>query len=48
MSINTSMYNGKWRIQITNEEWEFPTVKELEEVLGGLITRKDKYGRGGQ
>lgn len=43
--IETFMYNGRWRVKITNEEWEFPTVTELNEVLGGLVTRKEKYGR---
>jgi hypothetical protein len=42
--INLKMYNGKWRMEITNETWEFPTTQELKETLKSLIAQKDSYG----
>jgi hypothetical protein len=38
------MYEGKWRISIGDETWEFPNVDKMFEVLHTLIEYKEKYG----
>lgn len=43
--ISIKMHDGKWRIIITDEEWEFEDIEVLNFILNELIANKDKYGR---
>ena len=44
MALSIKQYNGKWRIAISNEEWEFKDLKEFKENLNKIIDLKDKFG----
>lgn len=43
--ITIKMHNGKWRIIIGDEIWEFEDMIEMDKILNMLITFKDEYGR---
>lgn len=45
MGITIKIYDGKWRIEIENEKWEFENRKELDIGLKTLLDLKDKKGR---
>jgi len=38
------MYEGKWRISIGDETWEFPNRETMMGVLYLLIEYKERYG----
>ena len=42
--IQIKQFNGKFRLIISNEEWEFKDVKEFKENLNKIIDLKDKFG----
>jgi len=42
--IKIKQHQQKWRIEIGDEIWEFPTRKEFEDFLKKLIDMKEKYG----
>jgi len=43
--IKVNMVQGKWRIIIENEEWEFGNSEESKKMINQLLDYKDKYGR---
>jgi hypothetical protein len=43
--ISIKMFQGKFRILVGEEVWEFENVKDMKFVLETLIDLKDKYGR---
>jgi len=43
--IQVLMYQGKWRIRIVDEEWEFEDNKRLEMILSQILSMKSKWGR---
>lgn len=43
--ISIYMYDGKWRLKIGDEIWEFGSASEMQEVLKDVIGFKDRYGR---
>ena len=42
--ITIRMYQGKWRLNISDEEWEFEDKIFMEEALKNLLSLKDIYG----
>jgi len=46
MSITTKMrQDGKWRLIIINEEWEFASRAYLEAVHKYMLDLKERFGR---
>ena len=45
MAILLKMHEGKWRIKIVEEEWEFSNLSELLKVNETICKLKDKNGR---
>jgi len=43
--IKIIMFEGKWRIIIEDEKFEFETREDLDKILKGLLDIKDKFGR---
>lgn len=43
--IEIRMHQKKWRLEIRNEEFEFETKEEMNNVLQSLLAYKDKYGQ---
>ena len=43
--ITIKMHQGKWRIIIGDEVWEFADKDSFDSVLAHLIEFKDKFGR---
>ena len=39
------MYDGNWRIEVTDELWEFPNQESFNETLKKLLDYKGGYGR---
>ena len=42
--IKITQYEGRWRISIINETWEFGDLKEMMNNLNKIIELKNKYG----
>ena len=42
--MSLKQHNKKWRLEIKNEEWEFPSQKAMRETLDKVIELKEKYG----
>jgi len=40
--IKLFQYDGKWRIEVVNETWEFETAKEMLEAMQKMINLKNK------
>ena len=38
-------FNGKWRIQIEGEEWEFEDDTEMKTIFDKLVDFKVRYGQ---
>lgn len=43
--IEIKQQEGKWRIKITNEEWEFQTFEESRKEITKLLDMKNKHGQ---
>jgi hypothetical protein len=43
--ITIKMRDGKWRITITEETFEFPDKKSCLDTLEDIAEFKDKFGR---
>ena len=43
--IKIKMYKEKWRIEISEECYEFDSKKEFKAYLEKLIEDKEKFGR---
>ena len=43
--ITIKMHQGKFRIEIGDEIWEFKDLKEMQENLNRILIIKDKFGR---
>lgn len=43
--ITIKMHAGKWRLEITEEKWEFDDIKEMLDCVGHLVGFKNAYGR---
>lgn len=39
------MHQGKWRIAIREEEWQFSTKTEMMTVISYLNDLKERYGK---
>lgn len=44
MSLDVKQHGENWRIEISNEEWEFSSEEELQEVMSKLMELKKQYG----
>lgn len=42
--ISIKMFNGKWRLIITNEEWEFKDDDAFEKTLLQILRLKNTFG----
>ena len=42
--LQIKQFNNKFRLIISNEEWEFKDLKEFKENLNKIIDLKDKFG----
>ena len=45
MTIQIKMHNGKWRMEIVSETFEFNILSLLEENLNKILEIKDIHGR---
>jgi hypothetical protein len=45
MSLDVKLHGDKWRLGLTNEEWEFDSEEDLHEVMKALMGYKKKYGK---
>ena len=45
MSIKIEMRDGKWRMGIESEFWEFENKEDMLNELNNLLTLKDNHGR---
>lgn len=45
MSLNVSMYNDKWRLELQGECWQFEKPEDLLEVQKKMMEFKSKYGK---
>lgn len=45
MAITIKMKDGKYRVNVFEELWEFPDDKEFHRVLNELLECKERYGR---
>lgn len=43
--ITIKMHDGKWRIIITDETWEFDDKIGLMGIINQMVLMKDLYGR---
>ncbi len=43
--IKLTMFEGKWRIKIGDEIWEFSSKDEFIDTIVVLVDLKDTYGR---
>jgi hypothetical protein len=43
MSIKIEMHDGKWRMNIENETWQFDIKEDLLKVIGEIINLKNIY-----
>lgn len=43
--ISIRQRDKKWRIQIRDEEWEFPDRKNMEKMLKEILDTKEKFGK---
>lgn len=43
--IQIKTNQGKWRITIQTEEWEFPNQSDFKSTLDMLLSAKEKYGK---
>ena len=39
------MFDGKWRMEIVDEIWQFDTIEDLKYIFDNIIDKKDKFGR---
>ena len=45
MGITIKQREEKWRVEIREESWEFPTREDLDKALKTLLDLKQKNGR---
>ena len=45
MSIKIEIRDGKWRMSIENESWEFDNQADMIKELNNLLTLKNTHGR---
>ena len=45
MGIILKQHQGKWKIEIEHEEWEFMTKTDFDKALKDILEIKDKNGR---
>jgi len=45
MSIKIEIRDGKWRMSIENESWEFDNQADMIKELNNLLTLKNTNGR---
>lgn len=45
MTIQIKMHNGKWRMEIISETFEFDILSSLEDNLNKILEIKDIFGR---
>ena len=43
--ITIKMFNGKWRVVITDEEWEVSDRKKFDSMLKSLLDIKQTFGK---
>jgi hypothetical protein len=46
--ITIKQYNGRWRLVISGEEWEFKDLLELKVALDDILNLKEAHGRIGK
>lgn len=42
--IKIKQNDGKWRILVDNEEWEFKDLEEMQKELNNILGIKSKHG----
>lgn len=45
MSFEIKQRDEKWLLGVRREVWEFPSQKEMQDVLNALLKYKENYGR---
>lgn len=43
--ITIKIYDGKWRMEINSEIWEFDTLEQLRTNHNNILEIKDRFGR---